>query len=320
MTSAINTGTINVNYPTPGVNNSSQGMRDNFAGTKDNLEIAKTELTDLQNNVLLKAALSGQVLNNDMANGLIKNAQTLGFRASTYNLGTNSGTLNIDLTLGDVQYGVLASNTSLTFSKWAPTNTQSSVQVILTVTPGQVITLPTSVSLGTATIEGLSGSAITVPAGVTQLHWQFNTIDCGTTIEIVPVNRPRVATQTALSGIPATANVPATGTITASTATPAITGVGTLFTTELVVGRVLLTSANVVIGTVQSITNDTSLTLVTASLVNVTVGSPFKQISPVGVSGDVAGSFKTSGDYIYVCTGNYDGITAIWKRTLLNSY
>jgi hypothetical protein len=191
-------------------------MRDNFTGTKDNLDIAAAELTDLQNKSLLKQALDGQILNNDMANGIIKNAQTLGFRASTYNLGTNSGTLNIDLTLGDVQYGVVAANINLTFSKWAPTNTQSSVQVILTVTPGQVITLPTSVSLGTTTIEGLIGSAITVPAGVTQLHWQFNTIDCGTTIEIVPINRPRVATQIA-AGTPVTAteisnDAPATAT------------------------------------------------------------------------------------------------------------
>lgn len=180
-------------------------MRDNFAGTKDNLDIAADEITELQSKVLLKSAITGTVLNNDMSNGVIKNAQTLGFRASTYNLGTNSGTLNIDLTLGDVQYGVVAASISLTFSKWAPTNTQSSVQVILTVSPGQVITLPASVSLGTDTIEGLSGSAVTVPAGVTQLHWQFNSIDCGTTIEIVPVNRPRQATQIALSTPPATA-------------------------------------------------------------------------------------------------------------------
>jgi hypothetical protein len=211
MTSAINTGTINVNYPTPGVNNNSQGLRDNFAGTKDNLNIAANEITELQNKVLLKSAITGQPLNNDMNNGIIKNVQTLGFRASTYNLGTNSGTMNIDLTLGDVQYGTLAGNTNLTFSKWAPTGTQSSVQLILTVTPGQVIGLPYStapspstpsgVIYGTDTIEGynLSGSVstITVGTGITRLHFQFNSTDCGTTIEIVPVDRPRVSTQIA---------------------------------------------------------------------------------------------------------------------------
>jgi hypothetical protein len=216
MTSAINTGTINVNYPTPGVNNSSQGMRDNFAGIKDNLDIAATELTQLQSSVLLKAPLPGQILNNDMANGIIKNVQTLGFRASTYNLGTQSGTVNIDLTLGDVQYGVVASDINLTFSKWAPTNTLSSVEVILTVTAGQVITLPYSppalgspesgVIYGTGTIEGFSGTnTITVPTGVTRLHWKFNSLDCGTTIEIVPIDRPRKATQLATNAPPTTA-------------------------------------------------------------------------------------------------------------------
>ena len=220
MTSAINTGTINVNYPTPGVNNNSQGLRDNFAGTKDNLNIAANEITELQNKVLLKSSLNGQPLNNDMNNGIVKNLQTLGFRSSTYNLGTNSGSLNIDLTLGDVQYGVLAGNTSLTFSKWAPTNTQSSVQVILTVVPGQVINLPytsavspstpTGVIYGTDTIEGysLSGSisSITVGAGVTRLHFEFNSIDCGTTIEIVPIDRPRQTTQIENTAVPSAAN------------------------------------------------------------------------------------------------------------------
>ena len=47
MTSAINTGSMNVSYPTPGVNNSSQGMRDNWASIKTNLDSAGTEITDM---------------------------------------------------------------------------------------------------------------------------------------------------------------------------------------------------------------------------------------------------------------------------------
>jgi hypothetical protein len=222
MTSAINAGTINVNYPTPGVNNNSQGLRDNFAGTKDNFDIAANEITELQSKVLLKSAITGQPLNNDMNNGVVKNMQTLGFRSSTYNLGTNSGFLNIDLTLGDVQYGTLADDTNLTFSKWAPAGTQSSVQLILTVTPGQVIGLPytsavlpstpTGVLYGTDTIEGynLSGSisTITVGADITRLHFQFNSTDCGTTIEIVPVDRPRRTSQIENTAVPSTNSSP----------------------------------------------------------------------------------------------------------------
>ena len=47
--SAINTNAINTNYPVPGVNNSSQGFRDNFTSIKNNLNIAGTEISDLQN-------------------------------------------------------------------------------------------------------------------------------------------------------------------------------------------------------------------------------------------------------------------------------
>ena len=81
--STINTNPINVNYPVPGVNNNSQGFRDNFASIVTNLNIAATELTDLQNKVVVKQALTGTVVNNDMANTLISNASTVGFRATT---------------------------------------------------------------------------------------------------------------------------------------------------------------------------------------------------------------------------------------------
>ena len=65
---------MNTNYPVPGVNNNSQGFRDNFAAIKTNLNAAGTEITDLQNKVVVKQALANSTLNNDMANTLISNA------------------------------------------------------------------------------------------------------------------------------------------------------------------------------------------------------------------------------------------------------
>jgi hypothetical protein len=62
MTSQINFGAINTSYPVAGVDNNSQGFRDNFTNTKTNFEFAATEITDLQNKVVLKAALTGTVL------------------------------------------------------------------------------------------------------------------------------------------------------------------------------------------------------------------------------------------------------------------
>jgi hypothetical protein len=52
-----------------------------------------------------------------------------------------------------------------------------------------------------------------------------------------------------------------TGTITASTSSATVTGVGTLFTTELTVGAAFYNSSGTFIGVVSSIANNTSLTL-----------------------------------------------------------
>ena len=94
--STINTNGINVNYPIPGENNPTQGFRDNFTSIKTNLNTAGSEITDLQNKVVLKAALNGSTLNNDMANAVISNAATRSFRATTYNLGNAlSGTVQL---------------------------------------------------------------------------------------------------------------------------------------------------------------------------------------------------------------------------------
>ena len=189
MTSAINTNGINVNYPVPGINNSSQGFRDNFSAIKTNLNSAATEITELQNKAIFKAPLEGITLNNDMANTLISNALTRGFRASTYNLGNSiTGTTVVNVSLGDVQYGTIAGNTTIQFTGWTQSGTQSNVQLELNVSNANaVITFPSEVkfigSYGAELLENVSniGGAptVTVPAGVTQLEYRFSTIDCG---------------------------------------------------------------------------------------------------------------------------------------------
>jgi len=42
--------------------------------------------------------------------------------------------------------------------------------------------------------------------------------------------------------------------------------------------------------------------------------------SNVGAAGDVAGLLSWDANYIYVCTGSYDGSTAIWKRAALSAW
>ena len=322
--SSINTGAIDVNYPVAGVNNNSQGFRDNFNAIKSNLDTASAEITDLQNKAVVKSALNDTTLNNDMNNTLISNALIQGFRHTTFNLGNNlSGSINIDVTRGDVQYGTITGNVSLSFSRWAPTGTQASVELILNIgTAASTITFPSSVDATKMTLENYMSTSptfnVVAPAGVTQLAFLISTVDCGTTLNVTPINRPMRSTQIQ-TGTPATANVAATGTITASTGSNTVVGSGTLFLTEFVVGRQILNNSNTLIGTVASIANNTNLTL-TANAAAGVVSTAYKSRVPVGAQGDRQGTVYTDGTYLYVCAANYDGTTAIWKRIELSAY
>ncbi len=218
--SDINTNGMNINYPVPGVNNSTQGFRDNFSSIKTNLDVAKTELNDLQGKVLVKSALNNTTLNNDMAGGIISNVETKMFRSSTYDLGASlTGVVVVDVQKGDVQYGVVTGDVSIYFDNWPATTgnkiIQSNIQLRLTVTnPNAVITFPPSthdtntgslVSGPTASVQrlenygsqyltpGVFSNQVGIPVGVSLVVYNVATMDCGTTLEITPVNRNQKA-------------------------------------------------------------------------------------------------------------------------------
>ena len=60
MASNIVDTTIDDTYPVAGIDNDSQGFRDNFNIIKSNFVAAKAELTELQNNAILKNKLTSQ--------------------------------------------------------------------------------------------------------------------------------------------------------------------------------------------------------------------------------------------------------------------
>lgn len=204
--STINTNGLNVNYPIPGVNNSSQGFRDNFAVIKAGLDSAGTEITDLQYKVLLKQPLANIPLDNNMGNTVISNAATRGFRATTNNLGNSlSGTLAIDVSTADVYYGTISGNVLLQFTGWTPIGTQRTIELELNIGdpnafiafPTQTITTSPDVSLLTLENYGIYANTpyVTAAANVDQLSFRITSVDCGASIVVEPVNRPRQATQ-----------------------------------------------------------------------------------------------------------------------------
>jgi hypothetical protein len=215
MTSQINTNGIDVNYPIPGQNNNSQGFRDNFAQIRTNLNTASAEITDLQTKAVLKAALDNSVLNNDMANTLISNASIRSFRHTTYNLGNSlTGTILIDASRADYQYGTVSANTTFQFGGWAPTNTEQTITLRLNISNSSaVVSLPnacitTNDNYGTTLIENFeligNTATFTAPANVTAVEFELSTTDCGNTISIFPVNRAFKSTQVIERDVPPT--------------------------------------------------------------------------------------------------------------------
>lgn len=324
--SAINTNGINVNYPVPGVNNSSQGFRDNFASIKTNLDTAGSEISDLQNKVVVKSALNNTTVNNDMANTLISNAAIRNFRSTTYNLGNAlSGTVLIDTSLGDVQYGTVAGNVTLQFGNWAPAGTQSNVELRLNFSNIEAsISFPSEVvssnnNFGTTTLENYANVAsvatVTVPYDVEQLNYRLSTVDCGTTVAIEPSNRPRQATQIQKRMVIPTGNQgDVAGTIALGetytqlsiSSTNAADYLTTTDTTELytdlpIVFTGVSMEANITIGTTYYIRNVVSSTTFTVSS---TIGG-----ANVNLAGNVSPTSDMFGNpvsYTYVCSGSYD--------------
>jgi hypothetical protein len=189
MTSAINPNDIDGTYPVAGQDNNSQGFRDNFTNTKTNFQYAANEITDLQSKAVLKEALVGTVLDNDMAGSPLSNANISDFSAIVAQLGNQTGSVTIDYVDGHYQTVTTSGSISLAFTNWPAAGNFGIVRVAITVTSvGYTVTLPGAVSLGTTGLQGYSGGVITFNSTGTFV-FDFSTSDGGTTITINDVTR-----------------------------------------------------------------------------------------------------------------------------------
>jgi hypothetical protein len=190
MSSNINPNNINGAYPVAGQDNNSQGFRDNFTNTKTNFQFASDEITDLQNNVLLKAALSGTTLDNNMSGSLIYGGVIRQFGATRVALGTSSGTVTINYVSGHFQTLTTGGSVSLAFSNFPVAGITALVSVEITVVnTAHTIQLPAAVSVNTAGFPGLNTGTNTITFAATGVYTlQFVTSDAGSTITLNQVN------------------------------------------------------------------------------------------------------------------------------------
>jgi hypothetical protein len=190
MTSQINPNNIDGAYPVAGQDNDSQGFRDNFTNIKTNFGFASAEITDLQSKVVLKSALTGSTLNNNMNNSVISDVQLLDTSAPRAALGTvSTATLNYAAS----PYYTLSTGSSVTvsFSNFPPAGQVGTLRLQITVTnTAYTLTLPAAVSVGTNNVQGYSANVITFNQ-IGTYEFEFETSDGGSTISIFDLNRNR---------------------------------------------------------------------------------------------------------------------------------
>lgn len=192
MTSQINPADIDGNYPIAGVSNNTQGMRDNFTNTQTNFQYAADEITDLQNKAVLKAALTGTTLDNNMANNVVYNAQIKGISGTVVAIANTSGTITVDCSAGHYQSINMAGNIALSFTSntWPAAGTLGMIRTQITVDQvGRTLTLPGAVSNGIVGIQGYTSNVITF-ANTGTYEFGFSTTNAGNAITIYDLNRP----------------------------------------------------------------------------------------------------------------------------------
>jgi hypothetical protein len=190
MTSNINPNNIDGAYPVAGQDNNSQGFRTNFTNTKTNFQFASDEITDLQNKAVLKAALTGTVLDNNMQGSVLSNAQLQNMSQTVVALGLRSGTVAVDYSLGSYQTVTTNGSISLGFSNFPAAGAEANLAIQVTVaSTAHTVTFPVEVSVNTGGIQGLNTSTNVMTFATTGVYtFQFVTSDGGSAITVNQVN------------------------------------------------------------------------------------------------------------------------------------
>ena len=241
MTSNINPGNIDGEFPVAGVSNDTQVFRDNFTEIKNNFQDAKEEIDDIHNKGIFKSAIGGQTLDNNMAGSSLIGAEIRNFSETVADLGNISGSQDIDYEESHYQKLTTNGNIVLSFINWPGSGSLGKLRLEITVSDiSHNITIPSAVSLNTGSITGLANDILYFTNTGTYTY-EFTSEDGGTTFSMHDLSQNRDSV----------------------THTPA-----------------------------------TSL----------------------GAFGDTAGKMVWDATYLYVCVGDYDGSTVIWKRVALSTF
>ncbi len=231
MSSNINNDNIDSTYPIAGQDNDSQGFRDNFSAIKSNFVATKAELEDLQSKAILKSALTGGTLSNDLGGNEISNGTHVNFHGKSYTNSSTPTSADIDVRNGSLQVFQISDDSTLTFRQWPTTGRYANVRVHLR-NNAIAIDVGDSITVGKRYTVDTVGSTNFVSMGADPTASITGSIT-GTTLTVTAVASGTLDTNTYLSGTGITAGTKinglgsgtgGTGTYTVDTSHPSGTG------------------------------------------------------------------------------------------------
>lgn len=256
MTSQINPNNIDGAYPVAGQDNNSQGFRDNFTNTKLNFQYAEDEINDLQAKVLLKSALTGSYLDNNMNDNLIYAAKIQDFSATKVSITATSGAVPVNYASGHYQSMATSGSVSLSFTNWPATGSYGWVRLQINITNiAHTVTLPSSVTLGVDNLQGYNSSTRTITFNKTGYYeFDFTTSNGGSTITVFDLSRNKdpmylpsyqdLAASDAVSLTKTTSYFSTSATETATMADGAEGQIKTFIAVDVSAGNMIITVAN----------------------------------------------------------------------------
>ena len=185
MASNINYSNIDGTFPIAGQDNDSQGFRDNFTNIKNNLRYAKSEIEDLQSKAILKGALTGASLANDLAYTPIYRAQLKAPVNSFRDQGNLNGIATVSFLDAPLQKITTGGPLTISLQDFPPTGYHGAVRVWIQVqfaalqTTADII-FPNSVTLGVNRLEGYNNETKTLTvSSAGDYMFEFSTVDGG---------------------------------------------------------------------------------------------------------------------------------------------
>lgn len=187
--SSINPNNIDGTYPIAGQDNDSQGFRDNFTNIKNNFTFTKAEVEDIQNNAILKSALSGTTLNNNLNNAPLVGAQLLKSTETINDIGIQNGAVNISWQDGHFQLLETSGPITINVTGWSTSGFHNKLRLAIDVTNiAHTVTFGAGTYLGLDGIQGVVGNTITFTTPG-MYYFELSTYDSGGTVAIEDVFR-----------------------------------------------------------------------------------------------------------------------------------